>query len=356
MTTHETYMHRCLQLALLGAGNVAPNPMVGAVLVYENRIIGEGYHRQYGQAHAEVNCINSVQPADRHLIPQATIYVSLEPCAHFGKTPPCADLIIARGIRKVVVGCRDPFLEVNGKGIEKLQAAGVEVITGVLEKECQWLNRRFFTYHTRHRPYIILKWAQTANRRMAAAGSERLLISHTLTNRLVHRWRSEETAILVGTRTALLDDPALTNRYWHGHHPVRLVIDRRLQIPHSAQLFNGEAPLVVFNEQTNTVDTTTQFPFAAGNTFFYQLGQDADLVEQVVHACYYLRLQSILVEGGARLLQGFIDTGNWDEARVITNEQLQVQQGLQAPELGNAVPEKEETIAHDRIRYYIHPS
>ncbi len=355
MTIHETYMRRCLQLAKLGAGNVAPNPMVGSVLVYESRIIGEGYHRQYGQAHAEVNCINSVKPEDQHLIAHATIYVSLEPCVHFGKTPPCADLIIAKGIRKVVIGCRDPFEEVNGKGIEKLQAAGIEVINGVLEKECHWLNRRFFTYHTRHRPYILLKWAQTANGKMAVEGSERLLISGAVTNRLVHRWRSEESAILVGTRTAMMDNPSLTNRYWSGSNPVRLVVDRLLQLPANAALFSEEAPLVVFNEKQNSVTLTTKFPFTAGHHFYYQVSADTDLVEQIVHACYHLRLQSVLVEGGARLLQSFIDTGNWDEARVITNRQLHIAEGLQSPQLAEAVAYKEKELLHDHIQYYIHP-
>jgi diaminohydroxyphosphoribosylaminopyrimidine deaminase/5-amino-6-(5-phosphoribosylamino)uracil reductase len=212
--------------------------MVGAVLVYEDRIIGEGYHQLYGKAHAEVNCINSVKEEDQPLIARSTIYVSLEPCAHYGKTPPCADLIIARRIPRVVVGCRDPFPEVDGKGIEKLRAAGVEVTVGVLEAECKELNRRFFTFHTQHRPYIVLKWAQSMNGRIAGDGEGRVLISNAYTNRLVHRWRSEEAGILVGTRTALADDPALTARLWNGPDPVRLVIDKELRLPGTTLLLS----------------------------------------------------------------------------------------------------------------------
>ena len=201
-------MYRCLELAKLGAGNVAPNPMVGAALVYNDRIIGEGYHQKYGEAHAEPNCIK--QAADNghsDLIPRSTLYVSLEPCAHFGKTPPCADLIIRYKIPKVVVGCRDPFKEVNGKGIEKLKDAGIQVELGILEKECKELNKRFLGFHTLHRPYIILKWAQTLNCKMAGQGSDRLYITNEFTNRVVHKWRSEEASILIGTNTALKDNP-----------------------------------------------------------------------------------------------------------------------------------------------------
>ena len=231
-------MHRCLELAQLAAGNTAPNPMVGSVLVHNDKIIGEGYHQVYGQAHAEVNCISSVKPEHQGLIPQSTIYVSLEPCAHFGKTPPCADLIIKHQIPKVVVGCRDPFVQVNGKGIEKLQAAGIEVTVGVLEKECKELNKRFFTFHTEHRPYIILKWAQTADLKIAAEDYGRVLISNAQSNRIVHKWRSEEMAILVGTNTALFDDPELNTRLWPGGHPIRLVVDMNLRLPSSLKLFN----------------------------------------------------------------------------------------------------------------------
>ena len=209
---HNDYMARCLQLALLGAGHVAPNPMVGAVLVYENRIIGEGHHEKYGAAHAEVNCIHSVKEEDKHLIPHATLYVSLEPCAHFGKTPPCTELILAQKIKKVVVALRDPFEAVNGRGIEKLRAAGVEVITGVLNKEAAFINKRFFYFHKEKLPYVVLKWAQSSDGFIARTG-ERTAISNAWTNRLVHKWRSEEQAILIGAGTFITDGPSLCLLY-----------------------------------------------------------------------------------------------------------------------------------------------
>jgi diaminohydroxyphosphoribosylaminopyrimidine deaminase/5-amino-6-(5-phosphoribosylamino)uracil reductase len=339
-------MTRCLELALLGAGHVAPNPMVGAVLVHEDRIIGEGYHRVYGQAHAEVNCIASVKEADRPFIQEATLYVSLEPCAHHGKTPPCADLVIANKIPRVVIGCRDPFPQVNGKGIEKLLGAGVEVTLGVLEKECIELNRRFFTFHTLHRPFIVLKWAQSANGRISA-GEARTLISNEYTNRLVHKWRSEEAAILVGTRTALLDDPSLTVRLWKGPDPVRLVIDMTLRLPLSLKLFDGQGRTIVFNTVRHE---------EAGNPLYYQLATDSSLVQQIVVALHRLKIQSVLVEGGARLLQSFIDEGYWDEARVITNNELEIPGGLPSPVLPDPVLRSRETIFSDTIRYYENPT
>lgn len=410
-------MQRCLELARLGAGHVAPNPMVGAVLVYEGRIIGEGYHQEYGKAHAEVNCLAAVKEEDIPLIPLATLYVSLEPCAHFGKTPPCADLIISKKIPRVVVGCRDPFPEVDGKGIEKLRAAGVEVKLGVLEKECIELNKRFFTFHTRHRPYILLKWAQSADLKIggsslakegsggsgispggtagsyggSAAGTRRkendptghemsddpkgaemgsamapkmasdpmgqqrgndpagrvagsrVLISNEYSNRLVHKWRSEEVAILVGTNTALLDDPSLTVRLWNGPNPIRLVLDKELRLPDWLHVFDRQVRTVVFN----------MVKMEEGeNLSYYRLDKAGSLVNQLVNACYALRIQSVLVEGGAGLLQSFIDEGCWDEARVITNNKLEIPGGLAAPVLKNASAPYMETLLSDTIRYY----
>ena len=339
-------MQRCLELALLGAGHVAPNPMVGAVLVYEDRIIGQGYHQLYGKAHAEVNCIASVKPEDEHLIKLATIYVSLEPCAHHGKTPPCADLIIARNIPRVVVGCRDPFPQVNGRGIEKLLAAGIEVTVGVLEQECIVLNKRFFLFHTRHRPYIVLKWARTANGRIAGPGP-RLLISNEVTNRLVHKWRSEEAAILVGPRTALLDDPALTARLWTGPDPIRLVVDKDLGLPTTLKLFDGSVRTIVFNNHKHEEHGPIQY---------YQLSPDSNLINQLVLALHHLKIQSVLVEGGARLLQSFIDEDLWDEARVITNDDLEIPLGLPEPQLQQARLVSRESLLSDSIRYYEHHS
>lgn len=340
----QLYMQRCINLARLGAGKVAPNPQVGAVLVHNGRIIGEGYHREYGGVHAEVNCINSVSEDDQKLIPSSTIYVSLEPCAHFGKTPPCSDLIIWEKIKKAVIGCRDPFVEVNGKGIEKLQQAGIEVVTGVLEKECKELNKRFFTCHTQHRPYVILKWAQTANGKIAGVSNERLLISNEYTNRLVHQWRSEEAAILVGTNTALLDNPALDNRLWKGKKPVRLVLDMSLRLPGSLKIFDRQQKTIIFNRVQHKEDD---------HLMYYQLKDGANLIEQIMHAAHELNIQSILVEGGTKLLQSFIAEGFWDEARVITNEALIVTEGLNAPLLSSSVEIGSEKIINDKIRYFL---
>ena len=335
-------MQRCLQLAAQGAGYVAPNPMVGAILVHEGRIIGEGWHRQYGEAHAEVNCINSVKEADRHLLPSATLYVSLEPCNHFGKTPPCTNLVIKERIPKVVIACRDSFQKVNGAGMATLAAAGIEVITGVLEKEARFQNRRFFTFHEQQRPYIILKWAQTADGKIAGTdSSSRLLISNEHTNLLVHRWRSEEAAILVGTNTAMTDNPRLTNRYWPGKSPVRLVIDRELKLPAGLHLFDQSQRTIVFNALKDEKLSNLEYVRITGDGLKPMLG-----------GCYEAGLQSILVEGGAKLIQSFFEAGLWDEARVITNRNLYVADGLDAPVTN--LPEAAETITleNDTINIY----
>lgn len=341
--TPEIWMQRCLELAQLGAGHVAPNPMVGAVLVHEGLIIGEGYHQQYGQAHAEVNCIASVKKENEHLIPHCTIYVSLEPCAHYGKTPPCADLIIKHKIPRVVIGCRDPFKQVDGKGIEKLEKAGIEVITGVLEKECRELNRRFFTWHTKHRPFIILKWAQTANNMIAADGKERLLISNEYTNRLVHRWRSEEAGILIGPNTALSDNPELTTRLWKGPSPVRMVIDMDLRLPSTLKLFDGKSRTIVFNG----IKQEEQ-----GAIKYYRLIKNEELVPQLIKAIHALNIQSVIVEGGARLLQSFIDAKAWDEIRKITNPGLTVSPGIAAPVITGAIKINESECQEDVVEMF----
>lgn len=392
-TAHQIFMQRCLQLAQLGSGHVAPNPMVGAVLMHDGVIIGEGYHKKYGEAHAEVNCIHSVKEEHRSLIEQSTLYVSLEPCAHFGKTPPCADLIVRMKIPKVVIGCRDPFVQVNGKGIERLQAAGVEVQLGILEKECKELNKRFFTFHIQHRPYVILKWAQTANLKIAAhpdlsggkainpqplfsqdatnisvspqskasaqltpppgepEGAARLFISNEYTNRLVHKWRSEEMAIAVGTNTALSDNPELSTRLWPGRNPVRIVVDMDLRLPESLKLFDASIPTIVFNSKKHTIDDLKNVRFQNA-VHYYQVTEDVNLVHQMLNGLYRMNIQSVLVEGGAYLLQSFIDEGLWDEARIITNEQLLIGEGLPAPVLKNHQLHYTETILSDTIRFY----
>lgn len=338
--TDEHWMYRCLQLAALGAGKVAPNPMVGAVLVHNNRIIGEGYHQRYGQGHAEVNCIASVKPGDESLISASVMYVSLEPCAHFGKTPPCADLIIRYNIPKVVIGCRDSFEEVNGKGIDKLKAAGIEVTLGVLEKECRELNRRFFTYHSRQRPYVILKWAQTANKKIGATAG-RLLISGEMSNRLVHKWRSEEASILVGTQTAAVDNPALTTRLWPGPSPIRVVLDRQLRLDAGLQLFDGSVRTIVLNDIRSSEGEPAYLQLAAGENF----------AERILNTLHQALVQSILIEGGLQTLTTFIEAGCWDEIRIIENKRL-IAGDISAPELPACSLAEEITMDDDVIRIY----
>ena len=340
---HESYMQRCLQLAAISAGQVAPNPMVGAVLVYDKKIIGEGYHEKFGEAHAEVNCINSVAEADKKFIEASALYVSLEPCAHFGKTPPCADLIIKHKIPHVVIGCRDSFEAVAGKGIERLKAAGTAVVVGVLEKECLELNKRFFVFHKKKRPYIILKWAQSSDGMIAAPDGERTFISNEFTNRLVHKWRAEEAAILVGTNTALQDDPALTARLWPGKNPVRLVIDKDLKLPDHLKLFDGNTKTIVFNYKKDAEKT---------NLLYYQLKKEEDILTQIAAALYSLNIQSVIVEGGTKLLQSFIDAGLWDEARVISNGQLIIGNGINAPHLKDHIQAEEQKIGTDTISFF----
>lgn len=283
-------MQRCIQLAKCGAVGAPPNPMVGAVIVHEGKIIGEGYHRRCGGPHAEVNAIRSVR--DESLLKDSTIYVSLEPCSHYGKTPPCADLIIEKQIPRVVVGCLDPFAKVNGQGIRKLRDAGIEVEVGVLEKECLELNRRFITFHQLHRPFVTLKWAQSEDGFMDAErdeSEEPVQFSTTFTQTLVHQLRAMHQAIMVGTKTVLMDNPTLTTRLWEGPNPLRVTIDRYGVLPESVHLKDGKVPTVIYD---------------TGN------------LREILSDLYKRGVQSLMVEGGGRLLQHFIDEGLWDEARV----------------------------------------
>jgi len=340
-------MQRCFQLAQLGAGYVAPNPLVGAVLVYNDRIIGEGYHQQYGQAHAEVLCINSVSAADQPLIAKSTLYVSLEPCAHFGKTPPCADLLIKMHIPKVVIACRDSYKEVDGKGIAKLEKAGIEVSLGVAEEAAKQLNRQFFTFHENKRPFIILKWAQSSNYKIAKADLKKVKISNEFTDRLVHQWRSEAAAIMVGTHTALYDDPSLTNRLWSGPDPVRIIIDKKLTVPADSRLLSDGGKTIIFNELKNGDE---------GNLLYRQLAGSASWLKDILSALFEMNIQTVLVEGGTLLLQSFIDEGLWDEARVITNNELVIVNGKAVPELKSQVRVKNDIIFSDSIQYYTRQS
>jgi len=337
-------MTRCFELAKMGAGSVAPNPMVGAVLVHHGRIIGEGYHREYGQVHAEVNCINNVAEQDKHLIPSSTIYVSLEPCAHFGITPPCCDLIIRNRIPKVVIGCRDNFEKVNGEGIRRMKEAGIEVTVGVLEKEALELNRRFFTFYEKKRPYIILKWAQTNDQKIAHTDLSPAKISNAQTDTLVHKWRSEEAAIVVGYNTALHDDPSLTTRLYKGKDPVRLVIDERLELPGSLKLFDGTSSTIIINRIKETME---------GPISYAMVADDEAIPQGVLRILFERRLNSLIVEGGARLLQSFIDADLWDEARIITNESMEMGEGMPAPVFKEDAPTVHSfNISSDNIRIY----
>jgi diaminohydroxyphosphoribosylaminopyrimidine deaminase/5-amino-6-(5-phosphoribosylamino)uracil reductase len=342
MGIREKYMQRCLELAEQGLGYTASNPLVGAVLEYQGRIIGEGFHRQYGKEHAEVACIQSVAPEDRPLIPDATLYVSLEPCAHYGKTPPCTNLIIEHRIQQVVIACRDPFPAVNGKGIGQLKNAGINVIEQVLEKEAWDLNRRFFTFHQQCRPYILLKWARTANNKIAGENGQRIKISHPLTDRMVHKWRSEETAILIGSQTAQNDNPLLNNRYWPGPSPMKLLIDRSLKLPDTLELFKTGSTLI-FNELRNDQE---------GNKEYIQLSEGEELLSGILKTLYERKICSMMVEGGTILLNAFLKAGLWDEARVITNEKMILETGREGPNLPNTKPFREMTIGQDRINWY----
>jgi len=339
-------MQRCLDLASLGLGKVAPNPMVGAVLVHDNKIIGEGFHQQYGQAHAEVNCINSVNIADQHLIEKSTLYVSLEPCNHFGKTPPCSNFILTHKIPKVVIACTDPFEKVNGSGIQILIDAGIEVIKGILEKEAIELNKRFFTFHQKKRPYIILKWAQSENQCISAFQGKSVKISNALTDILVHKWRSEEDAIMVGTNTVLLDNPSLTTRNWQGKNPIRIFIDRNLKIEKTAKILDQTSPTIIINQQINKIE---------GVNDFIQINFEREIIPQLNELLYQKNIQSVIIEGGAKLLQTFIDIGLWDEARVITNTHLVIENGTDSPNFENKQLVKQEKIENDLIQYFSNP-
>ena len=321
------YMQRCLQLAKNGLGNTKTNPMVGAVVVHEGKIIGEGFHAKYGEAHAEVNAINAVK--DKSLLAASTIYVSLEPCSHFGKTPPCSDLIIKSGIKKVVIACQDTFSEVSGKGIEKLKNAGCEVVVGVLEKEARQLNKRFFTFNEQKRPYITLKWAQSADGLMDIERAENTTkksfqISNKASRYFVHQLRASEMGIMVGTNTVLNDNPSLNLRYFAGNHPTKIVIDRNLKIPKDYKIFNPEAVLIIFHDENLEQVNSSE------NVKYIGINFSKNIISQVMIKLYEENINSILVEGGAALLNSFLQDNIWDEAFVIQSE-IKLVKGLKAP-------------------------
>ena len=342
MNTNEHFMQRCFQLAQLGFGKVSPNPMVGAVIVHEGKIIGEGYHQQYGEAHAEVNAVNAV--ADKSLLKESTIYVSLEPCAHHGKTPPCADLLVKQKFKKVVIACTDTFSEVSGKGIQRLKDAGIEVIVDVLEQNGRNLNKRFFTFHEKKRPFVILKWAQTSDgfidktRKQGEQGIN--WITQPSTKQLVHKWRAEEDAILVGKNTAINDNPSLTVRDWPGKNPVRILLDSNLEVPTNSHLLDNTTQTFVFNLIKNEL---------IQNIHYVQL--DAMNAQVILEKLYQHNIQSIIIEGGYQTLQSFITANLWDEARVLIGN-IAFKTGVNAPLLNQELMASKSTVGSDSLNIY----
>jgi diaminohydroxyphosphoribosylaminopyrimidine deaminase/5-amino-6-(5-phosphoribosylamino)uracil reductase len=333
MDNHEQYIARCIELAKNGFGTTYPNPMVGSVIVYNGEIIGEGWHQKAGEPHAEVNAIHSVK--NPSLLDKATIYVSLEPCSHFGKTPPCCDLIIKNKIPNVVIGTVDSNIKVAGNGIKRLQEAGINVVVGVLEKECYELNRRFFTFHEKKRPYIILKWAQTQDSFIAPIEKEELKpvwITNVQSRQLVHKWRTEEQAILVGTQTVIDDNPQLNARDWEGNNPIRIVIDQRNRIPKTAHIWDNKIKTIVFSNENS-------IPPSA-NTIIEVIDFQQNIAPQIVEKLYQHQIQSVIIEGGAQTLQTFIDATLWDEARIFIGNST-FGTGKKAPVLNTSLSTKE---------------
>ncbi len=323
MKTNEKYIRRCIELAKNGLGTTYPNPMVGSVIVCDGKIIGEGWHKKSGEPHAEVNAVNSVK--DKSLLKKSTIYVSLEPCSHFGKTPPCCDLIIENKIPNVVIGTVDPNIKVAGKGIKKLIEAGTNVTVGILEKECYELNKRFFTFHEKKRPYIILKWAESQDGFIAPltkSSQKPVWITNEFSRQLVHKWRSEEQAILVGTQTVIDDNPKLDVRDWTGNNPVRIVLDQNNRIPKDSNIFNNQAKTIVFS------NSTASNPKESSNFEGIDFGQN--IAQQIMQTLHKHQIQSVIIEGGRQTLQTFIDENLWDEARIFVGNK-RFENGTKAP-------------------------
>lgn len=330
-------MHRALELAQLGRGFVSPNPMVGCVIECNGKIIGEGHHQKYGEAHAEVNAINSVE--NRDLLSSSTLYVTLEPCAHHGKTPPCADLIVNKGLKKVVIACRDPFEEVDGRGIEKIENAGIEVEFGLLEKDATNLNSRFFSFHQKKRPYVILKWAETADGFIARENGDAKWISNEYSRQLLHKWRTEEDAILVGKNTAIHDNPSLTARDYRGKNPIRVILDSNLEAPASHKLFNDDANTLIFNTIKKDTNGSNQWT-----------KKDLLNPQVILTELYKQNIQSVIVEGGTQVLNSFLRENCWDEVRVFKSD-TKFEQGIKAPELAKD-RHQSMTIQNDQLHIF----
>jgi len=347
MVQDERYMQRCLDLAVLGAGTVSPNPMVGAVIVYDGYIIGEGYTSPYGGPHAEVNAVQDAyrkfgEAEAKVRFQTSTMYVSLEPCSHFGKTPPCADMLVKLQFSRVVIGCLDPFAKVDGQGLKKLKEAGIETTLGVLGEACKFTNRRFFTCIQQQRPYVILKWAETGDGFFSPEDGRQQWISNKASKQLVHKWRGEEDTILVGTATALADNPVLTTRLWKGKNPKRILIDKDLKVMSDAAIFNEEAETIIFNAHQTDWQKNRKL-IALENFELY-------LPQQILYQLYLLDVQSLIVEGGAQTLQSFIDAGVWDEARVFVSPYIWGR-GKPAPALTNNV-HFQQKIGNDNLKIY----
>lgn len=347
MNIHEKYIKRCIELAKKGMGSTSPNPMVGCVIVYDDKIIGEGWHRKAGEAHAEVNAINAV--TDKELLKKSTLYVSLEPCNHIGKTPPCSDLIVHHKIPKVVVGSIDPHDIVAGKGIKKLKNNNCNVTVGVLEDECVELNKRFFTYHTKKRPYIILKWAQSTdgfidfNREVLdKKNAKPNWITNKFSRQMVHKWRTEEQAILVGTNTVLKDNPSLTARDWFGEDPVRIVLDRVLKIPTDYSIFDQKVKTIILTEKDKLLSSK--------QLIYEYIDFSKNIAQQICNVLYRHKIQSIIIEGGAKTLQTFIDARLWDEVRVFIGK-ISLKKGIKAPYF-NANEISSQSIQSDILKIY----
>jgi len=340
MKTHEKYMLRCIELAKNGLGTTYPNPMVGSIIVCDGEIIGEGWHKKSGEPHAEVNAINSVK--DKSLLEKSTIYVSLEPCSHLGKTPPCCDLIIDYKIPNVVIGIGDPNIKVAGNGIKKIIKSGANVIVGVLESECLELNKRFFTFHQKKRPYIILKWAESQDgfiAPLAKLEQKPVWITNEFSRQLVHKWRSEEQAILVGTRTVIDDNPKLDIRDWTGNNPVRIILDQNNRIPKDSHVYDNKIKTIIFSQLENTN--------IEENSIFEVIDFKQNITQEILNVLYKHQIQSIIIEGGRQTLQTFIDENLWDEARIFVGNVL-LKNGTKAPSIALLKNEKH-SILNDSL-------
>ena len=339
---HEYYIKRCLEISKQGIGTTRPNPSVGAVLVVDDKIIGEGFTSPYGGNHAEVNAISSVKNDED--LKKATMYVTLEPCSHYGKTPPCADLIVKSGIKKVVIGCVDVNDVVAGRGVERLKNAGCEVVVGVLENECKAHHKRFFTFHSKKRPYIILKWAQTQDGFIAPKNREKqapVWITQKVSRQLVHKWRSEEHSILVGTTTILDDNPSLDVRSWSGENPLRIVIDKDLTIPKDLKVYDGSVKTIFINQKITTNNE---------NLFFEKINFSKPIALEICKVLFKHKVQSLIVEGGGKTIQTFIDENLWDEARVFSGL-VNFKEGTKAPILKGPFL-NEENLMGDSLKTY----